>query len=232
MKPTPPKSKKLRLLLGAVLFGVLAIALCNLIVEQTTATRVFGDIQSLPHNEVALVLGCVPKLADGRDNLYFRYRIEAAASLYHAGKVKYLLLSGDNGRSTYDEPTAMKQALAAKGVLENRIYLDYAGFRTLDSVVRAKKVFGQKRLTIVSQRFHNHRAIYIARQYDMDAVGFNAPDVHGAGGLKTTLREFIARAVTVLDVHVLRRGPKFLGDPIHIGAELEEKKEAVRKAQG
>ena len=97
-------------------------------------------------------------------NRYFTRRIDTAAALYHAGKVKWLLVSGDNGRKNYDEASGMQQALIAKGVPAKVIFCDYAGFSTLDSVVRAKKVFGENHITIISQEFHNQRAIWLAKQ--------------------------------------------------------------------
>jgi SanA protein len=126
---------------------------------------------------VALVLGCSPTVGGGYTNPFFATRIQAAAELFRLGKVDYLLVSGDNRRRDYDEPSAMKEALVAAGVPQNRIYCDYAGRRTLDSVVRAGDVFGQGNIIVVSQEFHNQRAIFIAQHRGIDAIGFNAPDV-------------------------------------------------------
>lgn len=122
-------------------------------------------------------------------NRYFTRRIDTAAALYHAGKVKWLLVSGDNGRKNYDEASGMQQALIAKGVPAKVIFCDYAGFSTLDSVVRANKVFSENHITIISQEFHNQRAIWLAKQYGIDAIGFNAPDLNMKHGLYTQLRE-------------------------------------------
>ena len=116
------------------------------------------------------MLGTSPKLRNGEDNLYFLYRIQATADLYKAGKISYILISGDNSRSNYNEPESMKQALIRLGIPSKVIYLDYAGLRTLDSVVRAKKIFGQNSITIISQKFHNERAIFIAQAYGIDAL--------------------------------------------------------------
>src|SRR3954471_14168799 len=128
--------------------------------------------EALPGVKVGLVLGCSQRMQDGRTNLFFQSRIDAAAALFRAGKVQYLLLSGDNSRQGYDEPSDMRRALEAAGVPRSRIVLDYAGFRTLDSVVRAREVFGVLRLIIVSQHFHNVRAVYLARAHGMEAYGF------------------------------------------------------------
>jgi SanA protein len=204
------------LALGLVASGWMAAEVAAM--ERTAGARVFDDAAAVPANRVGLLLGCSPRLADGRRNLYFDLRIRAAAELYRAGKVRYVLASGDNGTKGYDEPGEMKAALVAAGVPEDRIALDYAGFRTLDSVVRAKKVFGEERFTVISQRFHNERAVYLARENGIDAVGFNARDVGGAAGRFTRLREIGARVKAVLDVHVLRTRPRFLGEPVRIGA--------------
>jgi SanA protein len=173
----------------------------------------YDQVQKLPSVDVALVLGCSPRVA-GRTNLFFTHRMKAAAELYHAGKVKALIVSGDNGAVHYDEPTAMKEALSKLGVPERLIYCDYAGFRTLDSVARARSVFLQSRFIIVSQRFHNERAVFIGRMRGLEAYGFNAADVQGTVGRKTYLREYLARLQAFLDVRVLNTQPKFGGPPV------------------
>ena len=192
---------------------------CRAAIVRSASGRVFSEVDNVPERKVALVLGCIPELSNGRTNAFFSYRIQAAADLFHAGKVRYLLVSGDNHRKGYDEPTAMKEALVAKGVPGDRVVCDYAGFRTLDSVVRAQKVFEQEGFVVVSQQFHNQRAIYIARCKGLDAVGYNARDVSRRWALKTRLREQLARVKTVLDMYVLRTRPKFLGQPVPIGPE-------------
>src|SRR5262249_38184308 len=164
-----------------------------------------------------LVLGCSDRLADGRPNLYYRGRIDAAAELWSAGKVAYLLVSGDNHSRDYDEPTTMLRDLVAAGIPRDRIVLDYAGVRTLAPVVRAKEVFGLDGFVVISQRFHNERAVFIARANGLGAVAYDAPDVGGPEGLKTHAREFIARLRAVMDVELLGTGPRFLGDRIRIG---------------
>jgi SanA protein len=173
------------------------------------------DVPAVPARKAALVLGCAPTV-QGRPNRFFTGRIEAAARLHQAGKVKALIVSGDNSTTQYDEPTAMKQALMKAGVPESAIHLDYAGFRTLDSVVRAREVFGQEAFVVVSQRFHNERAVFLARRLGMEATGFNAADVPGRRGLRTRLREYLARVQAVLDVTVLGTQPKFLGPKVEV----------------
>jgi SanA protein len=175
-------------------------------------------LTSLPHRKVAVVLGCSPTLSDGSLNYFFLYRMDAAAKLLKSGKVEYLLVSGDNRRRDYDEPTAMKKALIARGIPADRIVCDYAGLTTLDSIVRAKAIFGQPEITIVSQRFHTERAIYLARAYGLNAVGYNANDVPLAAAPRTYIREVLSRVRAFLDANIVRRQPRHLGDPIVIGA--------------
>ncbi len=194
---------------------LLVVALCHLWVARSAGGRCFDQLEQVPVRTTALVLGCAPEV-DGRPNLFFKHRMQAAASLFHAGRVRALIVSGDNGSRHYDETTAMKEALVAAGVPEPCVYGDYAGFRTLDSVVRADKIFGQKEIVVVSQRFHNERAVFLARRHGIDAVAFNAADVKGARGLKTHLREWLARLRAVLDVTVLGTQPKHLGPPVVI----------------
>ncbi|WP_395143563.1 vancomycin high temperature exclusion protein [Armatimonas sp.] len=194
---------------------VLIIA-CQLIVLGGASGRHFDALAALPTNHVGLVLGTNKFIARGRHNAYYTQRITAAAKLYKAGKVTALLVSGDNRRSDYNEPLTMKRDLIAAGVPKNKIICDYAGFRTLDSLVRAKEVFGQSKLTIISQRFHNERALFLAHANEIEAVAFDA----GTGDFpqgKTARREILARAQAVLDAWVLRTRPKFLGERISIG---------------
>lgn len=178
----------------------------------------YDDVNAVPYNRVALVLGTSKYLIGGSPNHYFKYRIKAAAELYNNGKVDYILVSGDNATVQYNEPRQMRRALIQAGIPASAIYSDYAGFRTLDSIVRAKEVFGQARFTVVSQAFHNERAIFIARHFGIEAIGFNALDPSAYQGIRTRVREVFARLMGLLDLYVLDKGPKFLGEPIVIGA--------------
>ncbi len=181
--------------------------------------RCVNEVNAVPEMPVAVVLGTSARLADGRANMFFLPRMEAASALFKAGKVKALIVSGDNGTQGYDEPTEMKRVLEQMGVPEAKIICDYAGFRTLDSVVRAKEVFGQQRVIFVSQRFHNARAIYLAQAYGIEAWGLNAADVPVALSVKTFLREKLACVKAVLDVNVLGTRPKFLGEKVAVPVE-------------
>ena len=173
-------------------------------------------MHQLPQNKVGLVLGTAKYTKNGYLNPYFQYRIEAAAKLYTMGKVKHLLVSGDNSQKSYNEPATMQKALIDKGVPKSATTLDYAGFRTLDSVIRSKEVFGQNQLTVISQKFHNQRALFIANRKGIKAVAYNAKDVSLQLGLKTMLREYLARCKAVLDLVLLNQQPKFLGEKIKL----------------
>lgn len=199
---------------GLLLLCAVSAALCSLAVSSSAKGRTFDDIALLPQRPTALILGTSPRVA-GRPNAYFTNRINAAAELYRAGKVKRFIISGDNRKANYNEPEAMRSALMQRGVPKGIIHLDYAGFRTLDSVVRAYEIFGQDSITIVSQKFHNERAIFIAGLKGIDAIGYNAEDVALAFGLKTRIREIFARIKVFIDLAVQKQ-PHFLGDKIDI----------------
>ncbi|MCU0794995.1 MAG: YdcF family protein [Akkermansiaceae bacterium] len=198
---------------GLVLLAVLGFLLwVNLAAVKAGSGLLHDDVASVPAGGVGLVFGCDDKI-DGRENLYFRYRIDAAAELWRAGKLVCVIVSGDNRTKHYNEPERMKQALVSAGVPADKIVCDYAGLRTLDSVVRAKEIFGVSEVTFISQRFQNERAAYLARAHGMRFSGFNARDVEGQGGLKVRFREVLARVKMWLDVKVLKTRPKHLGEP-------------------
>ncbi|MCC8155472.1 MAG: YdcF family protein [Tannerellaceae bacterium] len=205
----------IKLLIIAVAAVILLVFICNFLIVHYSRPRVYNDVSEIPYNKMGLLLGTSPYLRNGWSNYYFTNRIKAASELYKAGKVKYLLVSGDNHRVDYNEPEAMKQALIEAGVPEHVIFPDYAGFRTLDSVVRAKEIFGQDSFTIISQQFHNERAIFIASRYGLDTVGYNAHDVRLSRGIKVQLREIFARVKVFIDL-ILGKQPKFLGEKIEL----------------
>jgi SanA protein len=206
--------KKRTIVLIFILFATLIILLPNILVKSRSKDRVFDSTENLPKNKVGLLLGTAKYLQSGI-NPYYQYRIEAAIQLFNSRKLDFILISGDNSRKTYDEPSTMKSDLVKAGIPESRIYLDYAGFRTYDSVIRSKKIFGLDSLTIISQRFHNERAIYICQKLGIEAIGYNARDVSLKTGLKTRLREILARDKMMLDL-MTNKKPKFLGDKIEI----------------
>ncbi|MBD3589197.1 MULTISPECIES: SanA/YdcF family protein [unclassified Bacteroides] len=217
------KRKLLYITLIIAIPCVISLIVCNQTIKKHTAAQIYSEVITIPQNKVGLLLGTSPKLKNGNNNLYFDYRILAAVELYKAGKIKYILISGDNRREEYNEPEEMKKALMQKGVPEKFIYLDYAGFRTLDSVVRAKEVFGQNQLTIISQRFHNERAIYLAEKNGINAIGYNAKDVNAYAGLKTNIRELLARVKMFIDLAIDKQ-PHFLGEKIIIGKIINQNK--------
>lgn len=198
---------------AVVLAGTAFVAWANWAAVDAGRGCLYDDPAEVPGRRVGLVFGCDPRF-QGRENRYFRYRIDAAAALWQAGKLRGLIVSGDNRSRYYNEPDKMRRALIARGVPGDRIVCDYAGLRTLDSVVRAKEIFGVGEITFISQRFQNERAAYLAAANGMAVDGFNARDVEGQGGMKTKVREIGARVKMWLDVWILRTRPKHLGDPI------------------
>ncbi|RJL36263.1 hypothetical protein D5H75_05025 [Bailinhaonella thermotolerans] len=167
---------------------------------------------SAPETPVALVLGA--GVAGGRPTGMLALRLDVAADLYARGRVRALLLSGDNGRAGYDEPTVMRDYLVAKGVPGNRIVRDYAGFDTWDSCVRARRVFGASRLTVVTQGFHLPRAVTLCRLAGLTAYGVADDRSARLWPEKTWVyaaREFFATGKAFLDAVVLRSEPRFLG---------------------
>ena len=140
--------------------------------------------------------------------------MNAAVLLYKNGKVKQFILSGDNATMSYNEPMTMKKDLIALGIPDSVLFLDYAGFRTLDAIVRAKKVFGQDSVTVISQKFHTTRAVFLAAYFELDAIGFNAENISFSTSPKTFLREYFARVAAFLDVKLFHTQPKFLGEKV------------------
>ncbi|MFC6266988.1 SanA/YdcF family protein [Frigoriflavimonas asaccharolytica] len=198
-----------------IIISILAILWCNYTIESNTETFLTSSISKVPAEKAGLLLGTSKNLANGTINPYFKYRIEAAAELFLAGKIQNIIVSGDNSVKHYNETEDMKFALIEKGVPENKIFEDFAGFRTLDSVVRAKEIFGQNSLIIISQKFHNERAIYLAQKNGMNAFGYNAKDVNSQFGFTTNVREKLARVKVFVDL-IFGVEPKFGGEKIII----------------
>ncbi len=201
-----------------VLVGcILALFICNRWINSSTSSQLYTQAENIPPHKIGLVLGASKNTVRGTNNMYFTYRIQAAYTLFKLKKVRYLLLSGDNHIKGYDEPSDMREALILLGVPDSCIILDYAGFRTLDSVVRCKEVFGEDSITVISQEFHNQRALFIANKNKISAIGFNAKEVNKNYSFKTKVREYFARVKCVLDIYLLHTSPKFLGEKIKIG---------------
>ena len=199
-------------LLGILLCAVVAYA--NVTAIWASRGRLFDEVSAVPQTKVGLVFGTTDRV-NGNENPYFRYRIDAAVRVWKEGKLKTLIVSGDNRSRYYNEPEKMKQDLVERGIPANRIVCDYAGLRTFDSVVRAKEIFGVSSILFISQRFQNERAIYLAKANGMQACGFNAQDVESHVGMKTKIREIGARVKMWLDVNFLATRPT------HMGAKIE-----------
>ena len=212
--------KRKRIIFVAVIGLFISLLLIpSSVIDVETDGMTYSDVSSVPHRRVGLILGCPKKLSRGRINPFFRNRIEAAVDLYRSGKVDYLLASGDNYSRGCVETVSMRDDLIREGVPADRIFCDFKGLRTLDSVVRAKEVFGQNEYMVISQEFQNRRAVFIARARGINAVGFNAAEVGATEGFLTKVRELFARLYAVLDVYVFDSEPKFLGGKTEIGAE-------------
>lgn len=188
------------------------LGLGNWWVIKSTSGKVFSDFNLLPTNPVGLVLGTSSRLSNGLPNPFFHNRMDAAAQLYKLGKVGHIIVSGDNRTKFYNEPLEMKRALIRLGVPDSVITLDYAGLRTLDSVVRSKEIFGQDQITIITQPFHSYRAVFISQYFGIDAVALLAPEPDPGPAVNVYVREYFARAKAILDLYVLKTGPRYLGD--------------------
>ena len=209
-----------RAVLRTVLFSGLALFLaglaCNAWVILAGRPRLCPSLESLAPHPVGVVLGTAPILGSGRPNPFFEGRMDAAARLFHAGKVRHWVLSGDNGRKSYDEPAAMRAALLVRKVPASALTVDAAGFRTLDSMARARHVFGLRRVVIVTDDFHQARALFLAQGSGLDATGYASEPVPFWISKKTRCREWGSRVKAVLDLHVLKTSPRFLGPRIQI----------------
>ncbi len=199
------------LTLFSVISCLLFITLSQNHLNSVASNKTTYNINEVSSCKVALVLGCNNRLPDGRTNLFFKYRIEAAAKLFQSAKIEYLIVSGANPTFSYDEPTLMKNALIEKGVPSAKIICDFAGLRTLDSIVRAKTVWGINELIVVSQEFHNKRAITIGNKWGINVHGYNATNVALRHSIRTRLREKLAVSKAILDLYVLHTEPRFKG---------------------
>ncbi len=216
------KFKDMKIFKNIIIYGLIFLGISVLFVwwanhkiESETKDFVSYEVQKMPNEKVGLLLGTGKFLGNGKENAYFFYRIDAAETLYKSGKIKYILISGDNSQKDYSEPEDMQTELIKRGITADKIILDFAGFRTLDSVVRAKEIFGQNSFIIISQKFHNERAIFLAQNYGIKAYGFNSKDVNKYFGFKTKLREYFARVKVFVDF-TLGVEPKFGGEKILI----------------
>ena len=200
-----------KILAAAAVIGIFATVINDLAITRNASARLYHVVDDTPACHVALVLG-TSKYANGNVNRYYRTRIEAAAELFHAGRIQAILVSGDASTRYYDETTTMQRDLIELGVPKDYIMLDYAGVRTLDSVFRAKKVFGLDRVIVVSQQFHCERALYLADAVDLDATGFCTEDTPDSPSLMMRGRETLARVMAFADLNILDTQPRSM-DP-------------------
>ncbi|WP_246364504.1 SanA/YdcF family protein [Nonomuraea rhodomycinica] len=200
---------------GAVLLSVLALAPMTWAWFGSAPHRVVagepGWRARVPGAEAALVLGA--GLYDGRPSAMLAGRLDIAAELYRTGKVRAVLLSGDNSRREYDEPSAMAGYLAARGVPPDVMVLDYAGFDTWDSCVRARQVFGARRVTVVTQAFHLPRAVTLCRAAGLETFGVGDDSTRrlAATTYVYATRELAATAKGLADALLLHSEPVFPG---------------------
>lgn len=196
-----------RLLLSGIFALFLFFAACNAWVVMSTSGRVFADLDEVPSTDVALVLGTSKKFANGQPNSYFEGRMDAAAKLYKEGKVKHLILSGDNRTRYYNEPADMQKALEKRGVPEKAISADKAGLRTLDSVVNSNQIFGRDEIIVVTQRFHSYRAVFIGQFHGINTYAYTAESLPYNASINLLIREFFARPMAVIDLYILNKVP-------------------------
>jgi len=201
-----------------LLFGLIYLWVIynNNSIAKEASSLIYRDVEKIAAKKAALVLGTAKYLRGGQINYYFKYRIDATVELFKAEKVRAIIVSGDNGSKNYDEPTTMRDDLVARGIPIEYIRIDYAGFRTLDSIVRAEVIFDLEDYIIVSQQFHLERAIYLAHAKGQKVTGFVAKDFKDTiWAKKMEYRELLARAKAVLDVHIGVE-PKFYGKKVEV----------------
>jgi len=191
------------------------ILVCNQIVVNNAEGKVFSDIDSIKYSKVGLLLGTTPQARIGRiTNYFFIYRIDAAEQLYRAGKIEKILISGDDhSLDGVNETECMRDSLVARGVPASAIFLDGKGYRTICSIINANKVYGLKNFTIISQKFHDERAIYQAEHLGLDVENIQAyiaKDPKSRLAYLTTIREYFARVKLFIDLMI--EGNKYEND--------------------
>lgn len=209
-------NKFTKYILFVIVIIIWLIFVSDFLTSYSNSENIYSLNSDIPENKVGVVLGTSKYISDGRRNLFYLYRIEATRELYNSWKIEYILVSGDNSTQQYNETDSMREDLIAAWIPEKKIYGDYAGFRTLDSVVRAKEVFGQENYTIISQQFHLERALFIAKNEWIQAVWYAARDVPVSRAPRVWLRERLARVKMMADI-ILWVDPKFLWEAIEIG---------------
>lgn len=204
--------KRLRFFLWSIcLFALLCLGVlfvCDRIIVNNAKGKTFSSIDSIKYNMVGLLLGTTPQARVTKvTNYFFIYRMDATERLYKAGKIEKILISGDeDSLDGVNEPECMRDSLVARGVPAGAIILDGKGYRTINSVINANKVFGLKSFTIISQKFHNERAIYQAEHLGLELENiqaFNAEMPRTRRAYLTTVREYFARVKMFIDLFKL-----------------------------
>lgn len=191
--------------LGVFIFFILGLSLSYGLVSWNASGRTYDDVKDIPHNKYALLLATSPITPGGAHNFYFDNRIKATDELYKAGKIDYIIASGGDYTKDHkfgcDEPAAIRDSLVARGIPEDRIILDYDGTRTLNSIIKAKQVYKLDSVTLISQKYHNERAIYLSDKKGIYAIGYNAAPSHiRFNRIKNTVREIFARPKMYIDI--------------------------------
>lgn len=204
------------LVIAIFLIAVSLLVVCNTVIVNNAKGKLYSNVDSIPRSEVGLLLGTTPQTRiGGWTNYFFKYRIDAAEALYKSGKVEYLLISGDeNSLDGINEVECMRDSLVKRGIPESDIILDGKGFRTLDAVVRAVKLYHVHSFVVISQKFHNERAVYLAEHLGLDVhdiMGFNAKSPKTKMALMTYIREYFARVKVFLDIFMGKQ-PKIVGE--------------------
>ncbi len=190
----------------------LTLAGCSLWVVGSTHSRIYASTEAIPARAVGIVLGTTKKIGPDQPNPHFDNRLKAAAELYLAGKVRHLLVSGHRDSQYYDEPRDMTTRLVELGVPPSAITPDDAGLRTLDSMVRAREIYGLELVTVISDDFHVPRALFIADRKGLDAIGFRGDSVSPRQSFRARAREHLARVKAVIDLYLLDTQPANLGE--------------------
>lgn len=190
---------------GGLLAIAIVIAVCNILVVNNAKGRTFDNLSDVPTREIGLLLGTSPITPDGAHNYYFDNRMKAAADLYHAGKIRRILVSGGDYTMTEkhgcDEPTAMRDSLVAHNVPDTCIIEHWQGWRTINSIEAVKNLYDFDSITIISQKYHNERALYQADHFGINAVGYNAePSPITSSRIRNTIREYLARVKMFIDL--------------------------------
>lgn len=198
MSSMKKRKKIFRLIAIGVVCVLLLIVVCHYIVVWNASGKTYDNVETIPHNKVGLLLATSPITPGGAHNFYFENRIKAADELYKVGKIDFIIASGGDYRQSQkngcDEPGAIRDSLVARGIPENRIILDYEGTTTRNSIYKARQTFGLDSVTLISQKYHNERAIFLAERCNIKAVGYNAaPSPIRRNRIKNTLREYLAR---------------------------------------